>query len=158
MKIPHGAWVSAAPQAMIAMNAQMNMPQLQQIMRQFEMQSDQLEQKQEMMEDVMDSALDEVYPKLKLTRWQNNVSHRITAYVMLIERFGYCIRASMKERFRRLFPYPQGDEEEEADELVQQVFDEIGIDVGAEVSARESYLCMSYIAVFLSACICACIY
>jgi hypothetical protein len=72
-------------QAMMAMNAQMNMPQLQQIMRQFEMQSEQLEMKQEMMEDAMDSALDE------------------------------------------------GDEDEEADGLVQQVFDEIGIDMADTV-------------------------
>lgn len=46
-------------QAMQSMNAQMNMPQLQAIMREFEMQSEVLEQKQEMMEDAMDSALDE---------------------------------------------------------------------------------------------------
>eukprot|EP01047_Picozoa_sp_COSAG01_P047206 COSAG01_NODE_4489_length_4981_cov_1.951454_2_plen_116_part_00 len=69
----------------MAMNAQMNMPQLQQIMRQFEMQSEQLEMKQEMMEDAMDSALDE------------------------------------------------GDVDEEADGLVQQVFDEIGIDMADTV-------------------------
>ncbi len=50
------------------------------------MQSEQLEQKQEMMEDAMDSALDE------------------------------------------------GDEDEEADALVQQVFDEIGIDLGEAFS------------------------
>ena len=54
-----GADVRLRTQAMMSMNAQMNLPQLQQIMRQFEMQSEQLEQKQEMMEDAMDSALDE---------------------------------------------------------------------------------------------------
>ena len=82
--------MKGATRAMMAMNAQMNMPQLQQIMRQFEMQSDQLEQKQEMMEDAMDSALDE------------------------------------------------GDEDEEAEGLVQQVFDEIGIDLSDEMGAVPS--------------------
>ena len=73
---------------MQSMNAQMNMPQLQAIMREFEMQSDQLEQKQEMMEDAMDSALDE------------------------------------------------GDEDEEADALVNQVFEEIGISRTSSVPCR----------------------
>ena len=79
--------MKGATRAMMSMNAQLNMPQLQQIMRQFEMQSEMLEQKQETMEDAMDSALDE------------------------------------------------GDEEEEADGLVQQVFDEIGIDMQDQVSS-----------------------
>ena len=75
---------------MQSMNAQMNMPQLQAIMREFEMQSDQLEQKQEMMEDAMDSALAE------------------------------------------------GDEDEEADALVNQVFEEIGIDLQDEFGSVPS--------------------
>eukprot|EP01051_Picozoa_sp_SAG22_P012810 SAG22_NODE_1367_length_4592_cov_15.327436_2_plen_204_part_00 len=50
--------MSGATRAMMSMNAQMNMPQLQAIMRQFEMQDQMLESKQEMMEDAMDGALD----------------------------------------------------------------------------------------------------
>ena len=92
--------------AMTALNKQVNLPQLQATMAEFQKQSEIMEMKQEMMEDAMDGAL-----------------------LLLV----HCRRACINWLFAPADVMDDDETEEDIERVVQSVFDEIGITLNEQL-------------------------
>ena len=81
--------------AMMSMNKQMKLPEIQKIMQEFEKQSEIMDMKEEMMSDVIDDALgdedDEEESDNIVTQGDNPGFHWSNSYVTLLPLFGISI-------------------------------------------------------------------
>lgn len=101
-------------QAMGTMNKRMNVPALAKIMREFERQNAKMDQVEEMMGDAMDDVFE--------VRFRASLQ-----YLLFPSCLSYPRTVQSLHTYTNSWQLQEGDEEEETDKLVMQVFEEIGI-------------------------------